>query len=394
MNDRLELTDELLVRALRQRTDVPMPAGLLSRVMAGATGMPQVRAPRRWLAWAPQAGRQIAIPMPAIAGAAIAVAILVAVIGLRPALNVPGSSPSPAPTATSVPSTPQPSPAAPTPAAQVLGDRAALRLALGSDVAPIDVISAFDSIWIADIHANDVRRYDPATMREIARIPVSDGPAWFVEADGALWVSTQLGSGLTRIDPATNTVVAQVGADPPCGAPFLLDGAIWQAACDGDAFLRIDPVRNTVAQRYEAEGHTFLVPVGDAFYTSGPDGLARWDPVSGAFTDLPSYAGPSGALPLSDGATLWVPGATSTLRVDPADGHTLASFPYLGVVAITFDGSSAYLTEGAKGVIEVDLATNDELGVVPIVDPWVARSVGEVLWVTDFNGSSLWRVEP
>ena len=59
--------------------------------------------------------------------------------------------------------------------AQVLGGRAALRLSLGRDVAPIDLISAFDSIWIADIHANEVRRYDPTTMAEQARIPVSGG---------------------------------------------------------------------------------------------------------------------------------------------------------------------------------------------------------------------------
>ena len=383
MNERMELTDELLVQALRQRTDVPVPSGLLSRVMAGATGTPRERTSRRWFG-ADGSRPVVRLPMPAIAGAAVAVAILVAVIALRPVFNVPGTTPAPAPSA-----------AEPTPEARVVGDHAGLRLRLGNGVAPIDVIGAFGSIWIADIRAGDVRRFDPLTMDEIARIPVpGGGPAWFVEADGAIWVANQLGAGLTRIDPATNTVVARVGTDPTCGAPILLDGVIWQAACDRDVYLRIDPAANAVLERVPAEGHTFLIDVGGAFITGSPDGFARFDADARTFTELPAYAGPSGSIAFSDGSTFWVPGATETLRIDPSDGRTIGTFPYLGVVAITFDGGFAYMTQGNLGIVKVDLAANPVVETIPMSDPWVARMANGYLWVTEFNSSALWRIDP
>ena len=394
MNQRVELTDDLLVRALRQRTDVALPPGLLTRVVAGATGMPQERAPRRWLGlWA--SGGTSGIPIPGLAGAAIAVVLVLAVIALRPALDGPGSSPTPSPTPTSTvgPSV-RPSAGLATPEPRLLGTASALRLRLGSDVAPIDVIGAFDSIWTADIHANDVRRFDPATMRELARIPVPGGPAWFVVADDALWVSTQNGTGLTRIDPATNTVVATVGDDPPCAAPIAVDGSIWQAACDADVILRIDPVRNVVAERIPAEGHGFLTYARDAFVALSPTGYARFDPVARTFTELAAYAGPTGALATSDGDTPWVLGGSQVLRIDPVDGHTLASFPYPGAVAVTFAEGRAFVTSGTDGVVEIDLATNTVVRTTPVPAPWVARSVDGVLWVTDFNNSNFWRITP
>jgi streptogramin lyase len=394
MNDHLELTDELLVQALRRRTDVPMPPALLARVLAGATSLPRERATATGRFGRPRWSR---LPMSAVATAAIAIALVVAAIGFRPVLNQPGASPTAGATATPEATAPASAPASssPTPEARALGSASALRLSLGRDAAPIDVIVAFDSVWVADIHADDVRRYDPATMREVARIPVPDGPAWFVEADGALWVSTQLGNGLARIDPATNTVVATVGDDPPCGAPFQRDGEIWQAACDGDAFLRIAPAANQVSQRYAAEGHGFLVATDDDFFTSGNDGLARWDPSTGSFTALSAYGGASGALVFADGSTLWVVGGSAVLRVAPTDGHTISSFPYPGAGAVAFDGAGhAWLTAATQGLVEVDIATSSVLETIPVPSPMVARAAAGFVWVTDFNNSVLWRVQP
>lgn len=392
MNDRFVLTDELLVLALRNRTDVPMPAGLAARVMAGATVLTQEPPSRPWLGWTRGSARRFAIPLPAIAGAAVAVAILVAVIAFQPVTNVPGTSSTSAPTPTT--GAPASTAAPPTPEVRTLGTASALRLRLGNDVAPIDVISAFDSIWIADIHANDVRRFDPDTLAEISRVRVPGGPAWFVEADGALWVSTQNGVGVTRIDPATNTVVTTVGQDAPCAAPILVGGHIWQGACDADVFLEIDPATSTVLKRHPAEGHGFLVAVGSTFYTAGNDGLARWDAGSGVFTDLAAYTGPSGAIAVSDGTDLWVLGGSEVLRVDPEDGHTIASFPYPGAVGINFDPTRAWFTSGTEGLLAIDLASNTVVQQVRVPDPWIPRPAGDFVWVTDFNNSVLWRIEP
>ena len=78
------------------------------------------------------------------------------------------------------------------PVPTTLGTLSARSLSLGTDAAPIAVTEAFGSIWVANIHANEVRRYDPATMAEQARIDVPSA-AWFAVADGALWVTHQNG---------------------------------------------------------------------------------------------------------------------------------------------------------------------------------------------------------
>lgn len=393
MSRQIQLTDDLLVRALRQRTRHAPSATLLSRVAAATALVPQAQPRGHWLR-----GNGVARPrwttVPALgAAAAVLVAAILIVAALRPAITGPGATPVPSASPSARPSAT--TLALPTPELRLLGSTQALRLRLGPNAAPIDVIEAFDAIWVADIHVNVVRRFDPATMAEIARIPVSGGPAWFTVADGALWVSTQLGKGLTRIDPATNTVVARVGDDPPCTAPFVFLGSIWQSACDGDAFLRIDPGTNTVTSRFPAEGHVSLVLAGGALITSGPDGLARLDPETGAITPIGPSASDGGLLAGSDGETVWFTNDAGAVRIDPIDGHTIASIKRVGAESITFAGDHAWLTATLVGALEIDLATNTVVRTIPIPgSPLVPRELSGVLWVTDFDNHDLWRVVP
>lgn len=276
-----------------------------------------------------------------------------------------------------------------------MGTVTAQRVQLGANAAPIDVAYAFNSIWTADIHANDVRRFDPVTLEEIDRIPVPGGPAWFAVAGGALWVTTQNGLGLTRIDPGSNQVVSTVGDAPPCGAPAVdpATGNLWQAACDGDVFLRINPVTNAVIDTIPASGHAFLVVAGGTLITTGPEGLARLDPVKRTISPI----GSAGATNLifSDGASVWRLDSTAVLRVDPKDGHVLASFPYPGAHAIAFGDGRAWITTEPQGVVEIDLSTNQVLGTIPVPgSQLIPREAGGVLWLTDFDASVLWRMTP
>ena len=404
MNDRLVLTDDLLRRALERRMAHAASPLLLDRIVAGAGAVPQDRAPRQWrLRRRPagtdgpaRPGRRTWTFVQALATSAAAVIVaVIAVLALRPIIIGPGATPT-------VPSaSPSPTPSAPplpevSPAAILLGDHAAQRLWLGGDVAPIDVTFAFGSIWIADNHANDVRRFEPATFREIARIPMPSGtgPAWFTATADELWVTNQLGSGLTRIDPATNTVVGVVGEGSTCGAPVQALGTIWQSACGADQYLRIDPVSRTVVDRFPALGHRFLALAGESFLTlDSRDGLARFDPESRSFS--PIEGGPSGIGTLfgSDGETIWIQFPTSVERVDP-DGTSLATFRYMATEAMTFGDGSAWLTAGPSAV-EIDLSKNEELQTILVTgSPFVPLEASGALWVTDHDNHYLWRIEP
>jgi hypothetical protein len=53
------------------------------------------------------------------------------------------------------------------------------------------------------------------------------------------------------------------------------------------------------------------------------------------------------------------------------------------------------LTVGGTGVIEIDLASNAVLRTIPVPgSTLLAREVAGALWVTAFDTSELWRLEP
>jgi DNA-binding beta-propeller fold protein YncE len=392
MNDRPILTDDMLRRALQQRMAHAASPLLLERIVAGAGATSQDRTPGAWLRGR-GAGRPW-IGMPALAGVVAALVVAVAVVlTFRPAVTGPGGTPSPLPSPTPL-ATVLP---APTPEAIPLGAADALRLPLGSDVAPIDVAIAFGSVWTANIHANDVRRFDLVTMEERARIPVPGGPAWFTVADGALWVTSQNGDGINRIDPATDTVVATIGDAPPCAAPAVVDdGSIWQAACDGNVFLHIDPATNALTEAVPADGRLFLVAARGLLVTVGPAGLDRLDPATGTFTSIPGTTDVLTPEALaSDGENVYVTLFGRLLRIDPETGERLELYAGSDGQSVSFVDGRAWLATSLNGVIELDLATGQEIRTVPITgNPAVPREDAGVLWVTDFDNSFLWRIEP
>jgi DNA-binding beta-propeller fold protein YncE len=339
----------------------------------------------------------------AFAGALTILLVIVVVgVALRPSGPGPGATgspkaslsptPSPSLTPTHSPLGSVTAPPSPTPIPTTVGALSAQRLSLGIDAGPISVTKAFGSIWVADIHANDVRRYAPATFAELARIP-APGAAWFAQADDALWVTNQTGVGLHRIDPTTNAPVALVGNAPPCGAPVIAFGSLWQSACDGNVILRIDPATNTVLKTFPAQGHSFLVLAGGRLITGAAEGLAALDPDTGAFTTIPNQAAVAAGLLESDGSTVWALNQAGFARIDPIDGRTIAGFSYPDAQAVTFAGDHAWLTVRGVGVLEVDLATNQVTRTLPMPGaPLVALEADGVLWVTDFTTSALWRI--
>jgi DNA-binding beta-propeller fold protein YncE len=326
----------------------------------------------------------------------LALALAVRPIGPGPGTTGrPSASPSSSPAVTPSP-TASPTASAtalPTPVPTVLGALSAQRLSLGTDAAPIAVTEAFGSIWVANIHADDVRRFDPATMRELARIPVP-GAAWFAVADDALWVTNQTGSGLSRIDPATNTVVAHVGDVPPCAAPVVAFDSIWQAACDAAVYLRIDPARNAVVETIPAQSHGFMVLAAGQLIALGPEELARLDPETRTFTKIVNPAAVGAEFLASDGTTIWLKNSAGIVRIDPVDGRTVGSISASQAKAISFAGDHAWLTVTGEGVLEIDMATNRVTRTIPVQPaPLVPLEASGVLWVTDFDSNVLWRIE-
>jgi hypothetical protein len=143
------------------------------------------------------------------------------------------------------------------------------------------------------------------------------------------------------------------------------------------------------------DGHGFVVAAGGELILVGNEGLARLDPVTGLFTAIPN---PDLARPefvASDGEHVWVGTLFGLYRVDPADGSTVKRFDFLDARAVAFADDAAWVTTGSEGVVEIDLATNEVRRSIAVPgSPLVPFRTGDALWVTDFDSSSLWRIEP
>jgi YVTN family beta-propeller protein len=384
---------------LRDESTTKAPDRVIENVFAATTRSRQVR---RWwppALWTQPMERRLSMPV-ALAVVAIVVVSALAVARLPTSTRV-GVQPTPAPSAAASPSAVAP---LPSPNATTLDGLSAQVVRLGADAGPIDVVEAFGSIWVANMHSNDVIRIDGTTLEQQARIPAGTGPAWFAATETGLWVTNQLGVGLRLIDPATNTVVTTVGDGQPCGAPVIAFGDLWASACDDHEMLRIDlaaikdmetgvrlPSTDQVYTKIPALGYAWLALVDGRLISGSRTTLAEIDPATNEITDLGICCGDVMG---SDGQTVWLNRGSDIARVD-LDGTVLAKFPYPGgETGVTFVDGRAWLSVSGTGAVEVDLSTNEVLRTIHVpAATLLAREIDGVLWVTNFDTSDLWRID-
>lgn len=259
----------------------------------------------------------------------------------------------------------------------------------GPLLAPIDVAVAFGSVWVADHHGPTVTRVDPKTMTIEAVVATGSGPGWFAVTDDAVWVSNQNGRGMTRIDPATNAT-EMTGRWATCGRPTVAFGSIWQPACDAHRIMRIDPV-TTASVDIAAPGHTSVIRAGTALVAGGPNGLARLDPKTFAFTEIGGQD--PGWLLAFDGRTIWSSTESVVLRIDPRDGRVLATLDIPDAGAVVFRDGVAWLTSSG-GLVAVDMKTNRTVRTVALGRTASMASDETGLWATSYDANSLMWVRP
>lgn len=280
-----------------------------------------------------------------------------------------------------------------TPHETTAGSLTVLIIELGPDAAPIDVVGAFGSIWVANHHSDDVVRLDPQTGAEQARIFVGDlsGPGYFAVTDDAVWVTRQNGRGIARIDPSTNELKPrQSGSLTPCGDTAVALGGVWYFACDTGQMVRID-IATHDESFVTATGMWNPIAVDGQLYAVGPDGVVRlddglhWTMVGGCCGHPIGFAG----------GTLWLADTDQLVRVDLTTGTVVATVPINAPALMTSDDQFVWVThEHGAPVEQIRIADNTigeplAIGSVP-VGIW---HDGSYLWVTDFSASKLYRVD-
>lgn len=279
----------------------------------------------------------------------------------------------------------------PTPSTTTVDGVTVTSVSLGARAAPIDVVSAFDSIWVSLHHQGAVSRIDPVTLEETARIQVGSGPGWFAVTEDAIWISSQMARGLTRIDPATNTATVEAGDEAPCGAPVYAAGSVWQFGCDAQSIMRIDPATHGAID-IAASGYVGVGQVADEVFAVGPEHISR---VNLRTNELePVAPGAEGFPVLFDDAAVWLAAPGGINRIGIADGKLLATLKVGGEAVITTTDDHAWVTQNGFAVYEADLAAAAVTRTLRLKSPTLAREVDGIVWVTSFDGSTLSMFRP
>lgn len=198
---------------------------------------------------------------------------------------------------------------------------------------PYDMIEVDGQLWIADFGWDEIVRYDLATDRLLATIPVS-GPTDILFAEGSIWAPLHIGRDsdsapidgpggqVVRIDPLTNKIVARIDAGH---RPYYLAAgfdAIWTGNATSADVTRVDMAANTSTSIPIGEDGAFDIEVsGDSVWAVvGPQWprervcdpetsfFVRIDPDANAVRERIAFPCAGQVTPVGDDGSFWVSG--------------------------------------------------------------------------------------
>ena len=174
---------------------------------------------------------------------------------------------------------------APAGIARVDPSNLSVALTQGVGGGPTAVLSAFESIWVANHSDGTVSRLEPSTGRVEATVSVGDGPNSIGAAAGSLWVANEFDDSITAIDPTTEIAgpAVRVGGAP---ASITTDGdGLWLAVGASAAEHRGGTLTVSSEQKAPKSLDPAIVAFNDLLegqiMAITNDGLLSYDKVSG-----------------------------------------------------------------------------------------------------------------
>lgn len=369
-----------------------------------------------------QASSVVSRSHPMLAAVALAVAFLVVGaslyalrgIGSRP--RGPGSSPSPAPSATYTPLIGATIPVGPS------GNTSAILYADGS-------------VWVTASNVTGgggrdramLFRIDPTKNLIVDSIPLAAVPSWetggggLASGDGSIWVIGANGSGavLQRVDPGSDQVVATISLGGRFGADVSVDtSGVW-AAVAGDhhaEVVRVDPATNQIQARIQLQSNyvrTIVAAGGDVLVEeyewtngNGPCGfVTAIDPSTNTVVGRTPVAPDCSTSGLWVwGAQIWATTPSGFVRMDPTTARPIgATTPYptygpRGFVAPGADMIWYAAYPGGGGNLPDTLAGFDpttgvsqeydvKTGEVGKTGAITASAAPDAIWMLNYDGS-------
>lgn len=292
-----------------------------------------------------------------------------------------------------------------------------------------EMTAAFGSIWTANFFAGSVSRIDPSTNRVISTIHTGGQPGYMTVSPGAVWVtesgSTSGGDGHTvvRIDPATNRVTARirVGALPEGIA--MAGSLLWVANHHSGTLSALNPTSGRVVDTVAVVKVPLAHPPSLLFRSTGQgvagtptalwvgvpifNGVMRLNPATGrivSITPVDLSNGACGGL-AADANSVFVSAGGCGDSVVHIDAHTdrvtrtmsLPVPPGGGVSdpVLTGDGGAWVVAGHTLTHLNAAGASVSETALpIPIKAPNGLLSAAGSLWLTSFDNSNLYRVQP
>ncbi len=228
------------------------------------------------------------------------------------------------------------------------------------------MVSAFNSLWVADCGKGALLRLDSKTFKPTATIPAGalDRKGNLAASSDSVWLLSDGKTTLSRIDPEQNAVVSEFRVYPDCGNLTFGETSLWLTCPSENKILRINPATSLVDKTIEVGDKPEALAIGETsvWVLCGKEGkIDRIDPKTNKVTKSIELgvANVEGGIAIGDNM-IWVTVNGFPLnRIDPASEKVEQQFYGEGGGAIQF-------TAGQTSAI----------------------------WLSNLNNGTLWRIDP
>lgn len=265
--------------------------------------------------------------------------------------------------------------------------------------APCGAASGFGSLWVAVYGTGRLVRIDPRSNRIVRRIRVAPGICALTIAAGSVWVASDRTDVVYRIDPRRGRILARIRVSDWPAHLAAGPGRVWVSSFRYGHVTQISTHTNRMTRVYRFPGNpSGLARTGGTLWVAfGRTGrtLARVDIATHEITHVPLGHAGAGFLSALQGS-LWTTTSDGyAVRVDPAAGRVVATFPIRGTpagVAADPDGTIWVAEKERDTITRIDPDLNRIVDVTPGGDGAFSIAVaGGDMWVTNFAGSDVWR---
>lgn len=271
------------------------------------------------------------------------------------------------------------------------------RVTLGDK--PCGVVGGGGRVWVSVFGEATLYSVDPETMVRSAPIPVGDSPCGLAVGGGSVWVENYGSDDVTRVDLKTGAVQATIAVGSLPYDVTYAGGAAWVTNYGDGTVTRIDGAtqRRTLIQ--VADRPIGIVAAGHSVWVAHQNGdLLAIDPGTGKVTVRTSI-GTAANWTAAHGDDLWVGGRTTNVvvRVDARTGRVVARYD---IGALPLDGDVvdgvAWFPDrtGSIHQLPLDPASSGRVLDSGVGWPFVIAGYGGRIWVPDFGGTDLVRLDP